>query len=1173
MNQNQKAILASLAVSVSFLAVSASAAAQANAAVIADQQERDYSIPAQALETALVTFAEQSDVDLVYSSDLVSGLTASPLEGRFKPWNGLQRLLVGTSLRATMVSANVYSLQPANSGPNDNTGGASAISGNLTDAATGGALTGASIRVSGTEISGVTDDRGRFYIPGVPGSSNELIVSYLGQPEKSFAIPGSVDERLRMTLMLGSTEDIVVNAYGSSLQRALNQQLRAPNNATIVASDLLGSFPAETVSEALRRIPGVAFGRADDTGEGQRISVRGFSSEAINIQLNGLDLQGTGFERTIDLSGFLAENISQVTIQKSLLPSHQSTGSGGLVQIETKSGLDYGKFALNIGIEGETGFDRDFGGEYQINGTIAKKIADNFGVVATVQYRRTDRKNYNADIADVLAPVLPAGFTSLTLVPASQQFPFEGGLEDRLATGVSYLNRDRKEDNLTASVNLAWDVSSTTSLRLDLQRIERNAYTETARTTASFLTTAVDMPIPELGGAVRRRTTLASLRPNLALNTTDINSYQNSISFRGETNLDRWTIKYKAGYGRALSRSNNINVSALGATNTNLAGIIDPATAVINPDDDAAMTPRFVDGGVIFLPNGLPVLSLSQLGSDILNNPINYTISSANRTLTDSPTTSYIGEASVRYQPAPSWFDYVEIGGKYDWSNRGSADDLFASTSVGSLKAVESYSPIAGRTTDLGFFGNGIVNSTPVSDIGAGSFRSPFLSGASGEIILDQLAGLLADDPNTAFNEARFTYIDRRALDPILDTGGLIPTKTVEENMAGYIEGKMTFGIVELVGGGRLERSYRSGRSLTAPSVRLPSNVLEPRETFIVNDLVAFTDLSGTQTRWTPSAIVNIRPASNLVARFAYFRSTTNPDFRQIRRSRTISIDLRPAFNTATISESNPDLKATKVNNFDLDFSYYFDDSPGLLRAGFFYKQVKNNFTNVFFQAGPDSTTRDDIIAYFGDLATTRPDLVAFDANTIFQRNRPENGEGGKIYGFELEAIRQLTFLPGFLKDFTFLGNLTYTTADFPTLVSGRNDDGTLGQFTLNRPLADQAKWVYNTSLSYARGGFDGRVIYTYQSATPDGFEIHGLDQELPAYDTLDVRLSYNFDRVGAKWTVYVQGDDLLRSSKDVDLRRAITSRFNGGSANFYFPDIYQFNGGRTITAGVKARF
>lgn len=1164
--------IAALAAGCSLSALSSAAIAQDAAAPQSAATTQEYDIPSQPLDAALDAFVRTSSADLLYSATLVANKRSTAIQGRYTSTEALAQLLTGTGLVAAKVSENVYSLQEQASNGQD--ASPTPVSGIVRSAATGSPLPGAEVIVIGTNLRTATDDRGFFYFPAVDGGATELQVRYLGEPTATFEIPTDAYQRARMNVVFGKADNVVViTGYTSSIQKSLNQQLHAANNQTVISADLLGSFPAENVPEAMRRVPGVAFGRDDATGEGNRITVRGFSSEAINVQLNGLELQGTGFERTIDLSGFLADNISEITIQKSLLPSMESTGSGGLVEIETKSGLDYDGFSAQLGLEGETSLASGFGDEYQINGLVSARLADNFGVVATLQYRATDRRNFDADVADTVPPVLPAGFTSSFLIPASRQFPYDPEFNSRLVSGVSYLRRDRKEENLTGSLNFAWDVSNTTSLRLDLQRIQRDSYAETARTTASFLTSSTDMPIPELGGEVRRRTYLTSLRPNLAFNVTDLEARQDTVSLRGTTTLDRWVFNYKVGYQYALSRSSNANLSALGNAATNLTDLIDPATIVIHPDDNAAQTPRVVDGGAVFQANGLPVLSLTEAGLAYLNDPANYNLTSATRTLTDSPTDAYTLEGSGRYLPAAHWFDYVEIGVKWDRSERGANDDVFASTSTGALLSVESYLRIFGRDTGIDVFGNGLIDNQGLTQIGAEAFRAPFLTGAAVDAIFAGLPAYLEDDPATSFNEQRFNYTDRRNLDPILDSGGLVPTKTIEDRTAGYVETKFDIGKFELVGGGRYERVFRSGTSLSAPSVRPATGPSEPRETFVQAGLVEFTDLSGTQDLFTPSVIVNYRPLDNFVARLAYFRSTVNPDFRLIRRPRQISIDLRSTVNRAIIRESNPDLRPTKTDNFDLDLSYYFTDSPGLVRAGFFYKNVKNNFTNVFFLDGSDDSVRQDILDYFGALATARPDLVAFDADTEFLRNRPENGEGGEIYGIELEAIRQLTFLPGRLSNFTFLGNLTWTQGSFPTLVSGRDDSGNLIQIELNRFLQDQPEWVYNLSLSYAEGGFDGRVIYTYQSATAASFQANGLDTVLPSYDTLDARLSYTFDIGATNLTVYLQGDDLLNSGTNIDLRRAVSSEFGGGSAEFYFPDGYQFNGGRTITAGIRARF
>ncbi len=153
------------------------------------------------------------------------------------------------------------------------------------------------------------------------------------------------------------------------------------------------------------------------------------------------------------------------------------------------------------------------------------------------------------------------------------------------------------------------------------------------------------------------------------------------------------------------------------------------------------------------------------------------------------------------------------------------------------------------------------------------------------------------------------------------------------------------------------------------------------------------------------------------------------------------------------------------------------------------------------------------------------------------------------------------------------LANATYTNGDFPTLVSARSDDNEIIQLSLDRPLRDQARWVYNLSLDYDRDGFQGRVIYTSQSATVEAFDEFNLNTVVPSYDTLDARLSYTFDNFGGLWSIFLEGDDLLRGAEDADIRSTTSSQFGDGAAFFSYPQAYQFNGGRTVTMGIRARF
>ncbi len=584
-----------------------------------------FDIQAQDLASALKQFAASTNKEILFSPELVKDRQTSAVSGTFTPAEALGRLLSASGLSFDEVAPNVFVVRPkdpqqsavaadrsfrlaqhqadasaqteasasARLGPSGATGSPAVITGRVTDASTGAPLAGAVVSVRGTGLTTSTDARGEYRLPAVPAGRYELSVQYLGLDAQSIEVAVQPGERIARNFTLGrATETIVVlGSNRSSLAQALNQQRAALNSTTVVSADLLGSFPAETVSEALRRVSGVAFGRDDDTGEGSKVTVRGFSSEAINIQLNGLDLQGTGFERSIDLSSFLADNISQITIQKTLLPSHEATGSGGLVEIETRSGLDYGDRYFSVNLEREWSVDDEFGKEPEIAATAAWKFTPTFGVAGTIQYRETDRRNFDVAILQALPSVLPAGYTSSTLVPESYNFPFDPEFDSPLLTGGNYFERLRDESNLTASLSFAWDVADHTSLRLDLQQSKLERQTITSRATYSFLTsTSYAMPIPELDGEVRTRNVLTGLRPTLGLTTRDVESELTTISFRGDTDINQWEFGYKVGFSRAKSASNNHILSLLSNNATNLAALVDPARLVMHPDDDAAQT-------------------------------------------------------------------------------------------------------------------------------------------------------------------------------------------------------------------------------------------------------------------------------------------------------------------------------------------------------------------------------------------------------------------------------------------------------------------------------------------------------------------------------------------------------------------------------------------------------
>lgn len=80
--------------SVSAFALSPSASAQsADRAAPTAGSEREYDIPAQPLSSALLRFASQSDLQVLFSQDDISGLTSRAVRGRLTPQAALTQLL------------------------------------------------------------------------------------------------------------------------------------------------------------------------------------------------------------------------------------------------------------------------------------------------------------------------------------------------------------------------------------------------------------------------------------------------------------------------------------------------------------------------------------------------------------------------------------------------------------------------------------------------------------------------------------------------------------------------------------------------------------------------------------------------------------------------------------------------------------------------------------------------------------------------------------------------------------------------------------------------------------------------------------------------------------------------------------------------------------------------
>jgi iron complex outermembrane receptor protein len=97
-----------------FLIGSLLAASFASQTVLAQEPSRrsQFNIPAQSLDSALLAFADQADVQVVVSADVVKGLSTRGISGWFTTDTALQTLLAQTGLKFGTFGERTYSIGP-----------------------------------------------------------------------------------------------------------------------------------------------------------------------------------------------------------------------------------------------------------------------------------------------------------------------------------------------------------------------------------------------------------------------------------------------------------------------------------------------------------------------------------------------------------------------------------------------------------------------------------------------------------------------------------------------------------------------------------------------------------------------------------------------------------------------------------------------------------------------------------------------------------------------------------------------------------------------------------------------------------------------------------------------------------------------------------------------------
>lgn len=292
----------------------------------------------QSLKYFLKNIEQQLEIKFVYSESRID--LSKRVSGKFdrEPLGNVLRNSLPESV-GYAVSGRSIILKPKKAGK-ENPVGKGIIMGNIRGKDSGEALPYATIIVRGTSKGTVADESGNFRLRDLNEGTAVLEVTYVGYEKQESEVHIRNGETIRadfvLTPLFDQLEGVTVTGIRRGEVKALSQMKAAENIKYVMSQEQMERFPDMTLSESLQRVPGVAVGYS--YGLARDIIIRGLGQGLSSITINGTRLPSTsaGYRDT-DLNGVLSDVVEAVEVVKTLTPDMDADGTGGTVNIITKS--------------------------------------------------------------------------------------------------------------------------------------------------------------------------------------------------------------------------------------------------------------------------------------------------------------------------------------------------------------------------------------------------------------------------------------------------------------------------------------------------------------------------------------------------------------------------------------------------------------------------------------------------------------------------------------------------------------------------------------------------------------------------------------------------------------------------------------------------------------------
>ena len=239
---------------------------------------QDFNIGSGSADLALIEFAKQADLTIIFPFEKVQSRRANALKGSFTIEQGIASLLEGTGLIASFETDGVVTIKR--------------------------------ISISDT----VVEDKSLL---------QELVDLFTGKADNIVTFPKEPIE----------TELIEVRGIRGSMDWALDIKQESIGVSESIQSEEIGKFPDLNLAESLQRITGVSIDRSE--GEGQFVTVRGLGPQFNTVLSNGRRLATDNQGREFSFDTIASELVTSVSVDKTFSASQPSGGIGSIINIKT----------------------------------------------------------------------------------------------------------------------------------------------------------------------------------------------------------------------------------------------------------------------------------------------------------------------------------------------------------------------------------------------------------------------------------------------------------------------------------------------------------------------------------------------------------------------------------------------------------------------------------------------------------------------------------------------------------------------------------------------------------------------------------------------------------------------------------------------------------------------